>query len=312
LPDTSAKAIGRKQPHRLHLATSPAELEQALAAHDLRIEDLLANHGVQIGDSQGLLAVGSIAEQLGTPSSDLDLLVLTDTPWDRDGAPAMVMEWEASRETVTYKNGVEINLELVTREDLRRALNAFLEVGPLLFDERGLSSMPIIGMAERHLLHRLRSGWPLRGEAIVERWRDEFLVVLYPFYLALLHFVGFNEMREDAAALEGPDDGSFAIAARMTAAEGLSCLLALQGVTNPKPKWVMRLADRFLAQSHPDLHRELAKLMFLPRSQHSDKRSQVLHTLDRIGSRLTTRLREQSELKPAVEFVTVQIDYVEG
>lgn len=298
-----------KEPHELHVARSGAELERLLERdHGIAVDALLGTHGLG-GGSHGVLVVGSIAEGMGTPSSDVDLLVLVDGELPPARVEATTVQAKWTRELLLYEAGVEINVEVVTRHAMADALRAFIDVAPLLYEGQSVSTMPIVGLVERHLLHRLRSGWIVGGAAVVERWRDEFLVALLPPYLALLRFVSFNEMLEDASAQLASSDGSFSIMARESAGEALFSLLAIEGTTNQQSKWVARLATDGVGPVHPEAFEELMRILFLPRELASEERQETLDSLERIGRYVGRVLDDSPHVRAAAAAVLDQIHY---
>ena len=199
---------GHKRMHQLHHTRSAAELEERLIHLGVDLDSALRRHGIDPA-RHGVLVTGSISEGIGTSTSDLDLLALVEDALDEHAAPAITIRMRLSSEFLLYDHGVELNIETLRRPQLAHSLRGFLEVAPALYDPRGLTVLPIIGPDERRLLHRLLNGWALRRPDIVERWRDEFLVALFPPYVALLALVSYNEAVEHACAVRDADDGSF-------------------------------------------------------------------------------------------------------
>lgn len=303
-------ARGPKRAHSLHAARSLSELNPMLEAHGISLDHLLDERQVDPVRT-GTLVVGSIAEGLGTPHSDVDLLVLVEHGADVLNHDSVRLHTMRSRESLTYTGGVEINIEVVQRPVLADALGAFLDVAPLLYDHRELVSIPILGPVELQLLHRVRTGWVARGAAVVDRWRDEFLVELLSIYLSVAHFVMANELLEDARALVDATDGSFSLAARAVAQEELLCLLAYAGCTNQQPKWVARLGERLLRQAWPVVLDRLLDLSFLPRKLDREQREEALLALVQLSQSVRATLAASPDLATAVRIVDAQLHYVD-
>lgn len=285
-----------------------ADLESRLAARDIDLDSLLVSHGID-SRAHGVLVVGSLAEGIGTPSSDLDLMILLDSGEIDFPAEAMALRTKFALEFLSYEHGIEVNGEALTRSALADALRAFLDLAPTLYDMDNAADLPIIDPTERQLLHRLLSGWPLRGLDVVERWRDESLVVMFPPYLALLQFILYREYLEDVTAVRDTDDGSFSLVARESASAALFCLLALNGITNPQQRWLVRLAAKVGHCTDARLVDELLELLFLPAKLTLAERDATLARLTSAGECLRRRLDEDRELGLAAAAVADRIHY---
>ncbi len=194
-----------------------------------------------------VLLVGSLAEGLGTTVSDVDLLLLADSPADqRSGAlDGVVYRDAATVEFRRFEHGLEVNPEVAFRSEMRPIVGAFLELAPLLYQPEAPVRFPRLTPRQVRMLHRLRTGVVWRGPEQVELWRDELYTQLLPPYLTLLHVGELDRAYEQAVAVrEDPSrsSGALAMAGRRAGEAALLAGLASAGVTNPSLVAAVELA----------------------------------------------------------------------
>ncbi|MGB7158937.1 MAG: hypothetical protein WBD40_12770 [Tepidisphaeraceae bacterium] len=299
----------RKLRHSLQHARTAAELELKLEEHGVILDVCLRQRGVDPG-VHGVLFAGSISERIATSTSDIDVLVLVETVIPDLQPVDTAIRMSPSSEILVYENGIELNIEILRRDALAESLTAFLDIARALYDSNGLPVLPIITSEQLRLLHRLQSGWAIRREDVVSRWRDEFLVVVLPPYVALLALISFNENLEHARAVADSDDGSLPAAARDCAADALRCMLALNGVANPKARWLPRLAARTLQGQAREVMRQLAEVTSLLSSPSRQQRTAAMAALADVGDRIELQLMSDPNLRTAWSLVREQIHYV--
>lgn len=297
-----------KATHDLHLSRSAEDLIARLSRRSIDLNKVLAPYVADLM-RYGIVVAGSIADGVGTARSDVDILVLAEGAAEALSQGPMEVRRRWSAEWLIYEHGIEFNIELVTRSAMGEGLSAFLGIAPLLYDPRGVKTLPILSEEAMELLHRLRSGWPVCGEDLVANWRDEFMVTILPLYAALYHYVAHLEALEDARALAGDDDGSFCLAAGESARSGIVSMLALAGVTNQSRKWSVRLARHSLAPRHSAWLEQVLPLMFLPGDLNDTDCAIVLGRLSKIGTYLREQIDKDLDLGRGATMILDQIHY---
>ncbi len=210
----------------------------AIAGTGLDLDALVAELVIDPA-TVSVLLVGSLAEGLGTTASDVDLLVLADSPADRRGGTAeMEHGGGATVEFRRFEHGIEINPELAFRSEMRPIVGAFLELAPLLYQPDAPVRFPRLTGHQVRLLHRLRTGVVWSGPERVEMWRDELYTQLLSPYLTLVYMGDLDRAYEQALALRESGAGAsspfaLAVAGRRVAEAALFAGLASVGVTNP-------------------------------------------------------------------------------
>jgi predicted nucleotidyltransferase len=219
----------------------------AIAGTGLDLDALVADLVIDPA-AVSVLLVGSLAEGLGTTASDVDLLVLADSPADqRAGGVVLAHDGGATVEFRCFEHGMEINPELAFRSEMRPIVGAFLELAPLLYQPDAQVRFPRLTRHQIRLLHRLRTGVTWSGPERVEMWRDELYTKLLPPYLALRYVSDLDRsyeqalvLREGGAAASSPF--ALAVAGRNVGEAALLAGLASVGVTNPSVAAAVDLA----------------------------------------------------------------------
>ena len=200
------------------------ETTQALLRERNFPADIL-DRAVVFPPEAGVLLVGSYAEGLAHPASDLDFLVLLE------GDEAMRQEEQHAAvghpstiadEILLLANGVEVNFEAVRWPAITPLAQSAQHLALFSGSYDGPPSLPMLQVIEMRFLSRLRSGIPLRGLPRIAAWRERLHADLLPHYWATVNWVGAMDYLEDASSrLERPSDRlAGAIMARI-AAEGL-------------------------------------------------------------------------------------------
>jgi hypothetical protein len=210
-------------------AGAVAALEAAGGDLDAMLAEIVLDpHGVSV------LLVGSLAEGRLAPACGADLLVLADSPADRRRrAPGVVRSDRSSSEHRVRIAGLDLNVELAFRSEMRAIVGTFLELAPLLYRPESVTWLPRLDAGQVRLLHRLRTGAVWRGPRRVELWRDELYVTLLGPYLALVHAADLDRRAEAAIVVHGHDGTALAMAGRAVAESALLATLASVGGTDP-------------------------------------------------------------------------------
>ncbi|MDE2465764.1 MAG: hypothetical protein KGO02_18925 [Alphaproteobacteria bacterium] len=298
----------QKLPHSLHGLDGPEAFLAALATAGVNLDEVLATC-IKPSSETGILLGGSLSEGVGNASSDVDLVVLLESESElRPDCDGLIIRAGRSVELLLYRKGIEINLEVYVRKDVEELMSAFLSFAPALYNPSDVEQIPILQPFDIRFLHRLRTGWPLKGLRRIEMWRDEFMVDLLGTYLAVFHYNGFCDLFEDAVAMarDLPEAGVFV--GRRGAEQAMLSLLAKSGFTSPNTKWLLHwsaLARRQYPATLLDAGRSL-----LLDAVDDDEVQNFLHRLFEFGQNVLGVLRQDPELRRATDFLRTQIAYV--
>jgi hypothetical protein len=209
--------------------------------------DFLANWGLRLEDlprfvrplatSEVLLLVGSCAEGLATPLSDINLLLIGDAPTSTDA----VIDSSTAPSTHARATKPAINIES----------HEFSKIGPII-DKLAAGSTLIrnpsqvegvvtdkfdmLNSAEIGLLHSIRTGVALVNSATVESWRER--IEDLPDFLTLFCLVNHFNSREDLIGQVKYGDPLSALWMLSNATNFLAgAMLASVGETNPYQRW---------------------------------------------------------------------------
>lgn len=296
---------------RTHQLSSGQTLNaETLRAHGVDVEHLLSGL-VSDPASCGVLLTGSLATGNGTPSSDVDLMVLvphrTSLITSKEG-----MRFKNSRfsEALQYCDGIEVNIELAERGRVAEIMTWMTAIAPALYKPSELKFIPIIDGPELRFLNRLRTGIPLLNPDLVTSWRDEFLVELLPTYLTVRHFMEVHEYLEDAISHKAFSEESSRHVARISVEEALVSILAAQGITSASRKWLLvesrkamataGEADRALLEEGLSIHADCA----------TGPLAECFTRIEALHQRMASRMSTEPELARAVQFLQGSINYV--
>lgn len=227
----------------------PAEELVGLRGKD-QVLDFLAGAGFDVaqaaraqlgsGDPVGALLVGSVAEGYQTASSDVDVLFLTYA--DRDElrrTSDLVIESGLSTETLTYASGVEINTEIICRDDYAALATQLDQVAGSTAMGGQLRKLPMLDKYSLRFLHRLRTGIVLFGPDVVDEFRADFHVRSLPLYLSVKYFVLARESLEDARSASVTTPGLIEFICRNILENCLLALAAAHDFTSQSRRFVM-------------------------------------------------------------------------
>jgi predicted nucleotidyltransferase len=297
-----------KRTHQL--ASGQPLTVETLRAHGVDLERILSEL-VSDPAACGVLLTGSLAAGNGTPSSDVDLMVLmphrTTLVANREG-----VRFKNSRfsEALQYCDGIEVNIELAERARVAEIMTWMTAIAPALYKPSELKFIPIIDGPELRFLQRLRTGVPLLNPGLVASWRDEFLVDLLPTYLAVRHFMEVHEYLEDAISHRAFSEESSRHVARISVEEALISILAALGVTSASRKWLVVESRKAMTTASEVDRGLLAEGLSILADCAVGSLGDCLARIEALHKRIATRLSSEPELARAVEFLQSKIDYV--
>jgi len=303
------KSPVHKRIHELHACRSGAELLAGLEAAGVHIHERVAAL-LRPGCPFALLAVGSVAEGTATPESDLDLMVLIDSE-DDFVASANVLNLAAgrSREVLFYIEGLEVNIDFMSRDRMEPIIESMLSLAPALYDPRDVKEVPLLAPGDVTFLHRLRTGWVLEGDDTVALWRDEFMVDILPMYLGVRCYYSSVELLEDAiSVLRGPSPAAYHVG-RSCVEYTLMAVLTQEGFTSMNPKWLVHWVHRTGGDTRALLDRG-ARLLFPVVGGPDEERAYVGEVAAFVrGAR--ARLDRDPAIARAIEYLRGEIAYVD-
>jgi predicted nucleotidyltransferase len=297
-----------KRTHQL--ASGQPLTAETLRAHGVDLEHILSGL-VSDPAACGVLLTGSLAAGNGTPSSDVDLMVLiphrTSLVTSREG-----VRFKNSRfsEALQYCDGIEVNIELAERHRVAEIMTWMTAIAPALYKPSELKFIPIIDGPELRFLQRLRTGLPLLNPGLVASWRDEFLVELLPTYLAVRHFMEVHEYLEDAISHHAFSEESSRHVARISVEEALVSILAALGITSASRKWLIVESRKAMATAGEVDRGLLAEGLAILADCATGPVGDCLKRIEALHKRIAARLSTEPELARAVEFMQGKIGYV--
>lgn len=202
----------------------------------------------------GVLLVGSVAEGYQTPSSDIDLLFITYAERDSLRSSEQMVIWSGrSSETLTYADGIEINTEVICRDDYALLADQLDQVGGAAAMGSDLTKLPMLDKYALRFLHRLRTGIVLFGSDVAEEFRADFHVGSLPLYLSVRNLVLAREALEDARSASTATTGLVEFICHNTLEYCLFAFTSSLGFTSQSRRFVMNWLDS-LGENDP--HRE--------------------------------------------------------
>ena len=229
------------------MQTSEEMATEFLSRWNIRLEDL-AGFVRPLESSETLLLVGSTTEGLANPLSDVDLVIIGESDFDKG---VVIKETEYTEWATNLPDGPEINVEYWRASDLEQMQQRLTNIFTLLQDPSVLQGPSKLKQLERfsdselRLLHRIRVGAVLVNPENAEGWRQRLMLDHLPYYL-ILHAMSYHNLyREDTVAqVRYGDPLSALYMLRYTMDYFAGSMLASVGETNTYSKWRVRLLDR--------------------------------------------------------------------
>ena len=255
-----------------------------LTRWNVRFDDLVAFAAPH--PSETLLLTGSIPQGLGSPLSDIDLLLVTDSRVNR----GLVLREPDFENMVGDVNGHEVHIECWRLADLER-LSARLKDSLARMRPGGpLECADQPSRSQLKLLHRIRTGAPLANRENVALWWERLSLDDLPEYMTCHGLAEFAALREDAHAQAVHGDIESAVFMLRLAISSLAgALLASIGETNTYGKWRSPLLERHRQTLGDGLVTNMLRYLFADRSFNRTTLSSGLVFADRVASDVLTR-----------------------
>ncbi|MFV2144870.1 hypothetical protein [Isoptericola sp. G70] len=277
--------------------------------------DVAAAARAQFGDGEpvGALLVGSVAEGYQTASSDVDILFLTYA--ERDDlrtSSSLLIESGRSFETLTYADGVEVNTEVICRDDYDSLADRLDHVAGAMAVGAQMSKLPMIDNYSLRFLHRLRTGIVLFGDDVVDEFRVDFHVQALPLYLSVKYLVLARESLEDARSASHATPGLVEFICRDILEHCLLALAAGQGFTSQSRRFVMNwLADAAPDAPHGEWFRALRSRLLTRTVVGSDAKQALVDEASEAFEYVRSALREDPVRRRVVDQVFARITYAD-
>ncbi|MDA2804742.1 nucleotidyltransferase domain-containing protein [Nocardiopsis suaedae] len=186
------------------LDSLPGGVVRALAARGIAPDDLDAARVLDPRPAQAVLLTGSYATGEFNPTSDLDLLVLTDgsAPARPPGATNHPSTFGDSFDTVV--GGLVVNTEYVDRSRADELSRVVAGAAGAPSGAAAPPDLPNLQPLEVRLVQRLSIGVPLYGGGLVERLRPGLGEETVRASAAALNFVMALSLLEDTTVLPSP------------------------------------------------------------------------------------------------------------
>lgn len=223
---------------------------------------VLALGAVQVPRDGVLFVAGSVVDGLANRNSDLDVYVVGDDGATVVGADTTVRKGEKSG-TIGELDGREVSLSVLEPSGLAELARSFQECLAALSDGSGIVQLE--SQNDLKVLHRVRTGIPLRGaERLAELRASTGTDRLAEYHVNVQAVAAVNRLTDVEGELAEGNDASACWMFREAVAHVSRLVLALDGETNPAPKWLVRLLER--GGPDPRVRSRLAQLL----TEHED------------------------------------------
>jgi hypothetical protein len=279
---------------------SQIEERSATAAQDLAT--------VELPPGAGVVLAGSQREDIATPVSDIDLVVLLEG--DESLAllepRATVFRGAVVTRYLLLSGGIEVDIESTDERSFAALMPALTALHGLGADAANLT-FPILQFADVRLVSRLVSGTILAGNTRVSRWRDRVDFEALAAFWTASNFISSVALLEDGLTLEGADTQTGRERALLATRSGVDNLLlaalAAVGEVRSDLKALPRIVGR-LSGSSRELPAALLEFMELcfPPEQLATPELYPLRVLE-YASDLFAFIEEQPHLVAAARFI---------
>ena len=234
---------------------TPPERRRVSTIAELPRDLVSAADSVVAGYDEVLCAFisGSHVEGMATPTSDLDLYVVSPHQIrGRDEANVSMLNGEAIID-VRSENGLRVDTEIWTMAAVRAAARDIAECDPA-----DLTAVLCLDSARLELAHRLHTALPLRNAALVRSLKDLVDHAQLRSLLATRALYEWDSLEEDTrGSLAVGDLATAQLVSRMALGSAIDAFLAARGNSNPRAKWrFARLAlcqEKDVAQRYLEL-----------------------------------------------------------
>jgi hypothetical protein len=212
----------------------------------------------EIAPWETLILGGSIPEGLANAYSDIDLLRLGHPErHDRSGLPPI----QADAAAIAFKRNMgelRVQVETVPIAHLERLARRMAAAVKELDHPETAPRVHAFNELDLRTIHRIRTGLPLRNEAVADVWMEHLHCNDLPRHTIAFLVAQYSNAREDVLGeLKARHLESALWLLRHAVSAAAGALLAGFGETTPSAKWRVRLLQRHEAAIGPELARSL-------------------------------------------------------
>lgn len=306
-----------KASHNLWQASSAEDFIARNAAIGIHVDEILRTltSGTQ---GASIMLVGSIAEGLANPQSDVDLLLLVDSEEQIDrsvdaGWSFATGEPYKPLTVKLFRHGVEYDIEVCVLEGARTLLDSVDALVNFMSAAGSAEGVQKLAVQDVRFLHQLRSGWPLANADVALTWQKRFRVQHLAVYAMINNFIGYMEYLEDVISAQSKGNMlDVANIGRICAECAAHTLLGIGGQTNPNRKWIAQLLVN-LEIERPDLA-PLAKvaltLLFPVASMSQEAAKEYVGDLRRLGGELRSLMSREDKMRNMFDVLFSNLHYL--
>jgi hypothetical protein len=190
---------------------------------------------------------GSLVEGYGTPTSDLDVFLITGGSTSAVAASAASFDLSDHSIAIDFADTISTDTEVWPLATVRE-MSAVL-----VYDGGEWADALSVDDAWLTFAHRLRVGVPVQNEAVFRSLHGEFDWPSVALLLRDKNLAVYNNLADDAAgAIATGDPMTSLLVSRDALGTAMDAYLASRGATNPKAKWRWR---KLLQLDEPELAR---------------------------------------------------------
>jgi hypothetical protein len=234
----------KKKPHTLHTAANATEFLQFILDAGIDLFGLL-DALLEPDAEYGLVLGGSIPEGTGTSVSDVDLLVLLNSPLSLRNVSSSLaghpVKWLyqnknfTSNWAVLYVEGIELNFEIKVNPAIRLAL------GEQVLVNKNSNEVSNENIDHLRFLSRLSGGWPLSNIPLVDMWMKYYEVDMLRQKRMIAEFSLAAKELEDMHAAIGGAPGLSAMLGVYVVTKLMKAVLASHDYLSPGVKWLRKV-----------------------------------------------------------------------
>lgn len=230
-----------------------------LAKFNLTIDDLL-EEAPELEDDGVLMLIGSVADGLATPLSDIDMLVVGERRPDGD---LVLRESDRERAVRVIESGQEINIEYWNRDRLQGIADNFAKSAFAINNPESTDEIIVFDDQELRIIHYLINGLLIIGKARL--FDDVVDKETYMDYLSMTFMTRYLALAEDSIGQVMEND--FECAShhmRMGIEYLIGAEIASLGYTHPNLRWRLKLLRTCREEIGEDVYQEYLSFLFGP------------------------------------------------
>lgn len=274
-----------------------------LSKFNLTVDDILAE-APQLGDDGVIMLIGSVADGLATPLSDIDILVVGDRRQDGD---LVLRESDRERAIRILDSGQEINIEYWRKDRLAHICDKFAQSAFAIDNPHSTDEILVFDDQEMRIVHYLINGLLVAGETRL--FADKLNNEAFMDYLVMFCMTRFLALAEDSIGQAIENDYECASHHLRMAIEFLiGAEIASLGHTHPHLRWRLKLLRSSTPNIGEDVYQEyLSHLFGDPHTSRKGIESGLQFAQMRLGAIFARRpkvLVAAGALRERMKFVT--------